>query len=63
MHVPVKVEMVARQIRKDGRAKTQMRDAVLGQRVRGHLHGTGAAAPVGHLAEEALDIGRLGCRV
>ncbi len=62
LHVRVKVEVVARQVREDGGCEPDPIDTLERQRVRRHLHHSGSTAVSEHLREELLHVWRLGRR-
>ena len=54
LHVAVKIEMVAREIREDRGREPQVRDAMERERVRGHFDRARRAAAIDHLAKQPL---------
>ena len=62
LHVLMKIEVIARQVREDGGGEARPVDAAERQRMRRHFHRAGAAPAVDHFAEKPLHIGCLRCR-
>ena len=60
LHRPVEVEVVLRQVGEDEDREARSLEPALGRRHRGRFHHAGAIALVEHLAEETLQVDRLG---